>query len=275
MIDDILSTIASAPASYAVYSSMSFFAPRHGGELPGTWFVAALGALGYAPAAVRQTLFRMAREQELTTRRAGRAKFYRLTSYARAEVDAGLQKIFDRTVPRWDGEWTVVSFSFSADERVPRDRVRSILQVEGFAPVGTACFIHPQNRGARIASATGEFGVADNVLILRGKREGEADARRFLREHWPLGEIAQIYRDFVKCFSPLFRRGFARVTDEQVFALRYAVVFDFLRAAWQDPELPLELLPTDWPGARARTLAREMYEKCLPAALRHAESLLP
>src|SRR3982751_6645850 len=106
MIDALLSTVTEAPVSYLIYSALSFYGDRRGGEVTGTWFVAALGSLGVTPAAVRQTLFRMERECELVSRKVGRVKLYRASPYARAEIGAGVQKIFATPETDWDGFWT-------------------------------------------------------------------------------------------------------------------------------------------------------------------------
>src|SRR5688500_5255508 len=120
----LLSTIRRVPLSYYVYSSFSFFGRIRGGELPGSWFVRALAAAGRDPAAVRQTLFRMEREEELVARKHGRMKFYAPSAYARAEIDAGTEKIFQEPDASWDGQWTLVRVGFrTASHAKHRERV--------------------------------------------------------------------------------------------------------------------------------------------------------
>src|SRR4051812_7507122 len=110
LTDEILSTLEAAPASRYVYSALSYFAPRHGGELPGTWFVAALAEAGVDASAVRQTLFRMERTGALTSRREGRVKLSAATATTRAIVEAGTEKLLGAELPPWDGEWTIAQF---------------------------------------------------------------------------------------------------------------------------------------------------------------------
>ncbi|HEX9894263.1 MAG TPA: hypothetical protein VGA78_10090, partial [Gemmatimonadales bacterium] len=150
MYDELLSTVTSAPISYAVYSGLSFYGRRRGGELPGLWFVRAFGALGHAAPAVRQTLFRMERTAVLATRRAGRGKFYRLSPLAQAEADAGLAKILGPRPEAWDGQWTLLHARFDWSERDQRERLYELLRSEGFAPLGAGAFLHPRDRAARI-----------------------------------------------------------------------------------------------------------------------------
>src|SRR5262245_36614619 len=128
---DALSTIKKAPVHQFVYSSLSFFGARRGGALPGSWFVRALTDIGRDPAAIRQTLYRMEQDGELTTRKLGRVKLYAATRFATATIDAGTQKIFERRPEPWDGEWTVVCLRLEGPAfRVVRERARNLLGVE-------------------------------------------------------------------------------------------------------------------------------------------------
>ena len=97
MSDDFLYTLNSAPIRKFIYSAWSFYATRRGGELPGPWILEALGSLGRSSGSVRQTLFRMERDQELNSRRVGRMKYYWLTVSAQQEIASGLAMFFDPT----------------------------------------------------------------------------------------------------------------------------------------------------------------------------------
>jgi phenylacetic acid degradation operon negative regulatory protein len=266
--------VTDAPVSYSVYSAFSFYGARRGGELPGTWLVAALRALGHETAAVRQTLYRMEASRELDSRTAGRVKFYRLSPAARAEAEAGLAKIMDEedTQP-WDGEWTLVQFRPGTEGRVERERLRDVLRAEGFAAATTGLHLHPRDRSARLLSAAREQGMRDLFDVFRARRlENGEDDQSHVARHWNLQAIASRYDAFVARFDPLAKAK-NTLSDETCFVLRFAVVFDYLEAAWQDPELTPELLPPKWSGTRARRLARDLYQRLLPGALSFGDSL--
>jgi phenylacetic acid degradation operon negative regulatory protein len=273
MIDRILSTVTDAPVSYLIYSSLSFYGDRRGGEIAGTWFVRALESLGVAPAAVRQTLFRMERDEELIGRRVGRVKRYRASPYARAEIGAGVQKIFTAVDRAWDGYWTLVLTQFPNDMRLERERVRNILQVEGYAPLGNGAYVHARDRAGRLATALADHGVGRFVTAFRADHVHGIPDRDFALAHWDLDELASEYRAFLERFEPLALRGARSLSLQRQFALRFAVVLEFLEVAWKDPELPVSMLPPKWPGVRARALARRLYERFLPGALAFGDEL--
>jgi phenylacetic acid degradation operon negative regulatory protein len=269
----ILSTVRRAPLSQFVYSSLSFFGRHRGGELPGMWFVRALRDLGRAAAAVRQTLYRMEAEGELATRREGRLKFYRATQYADAEIDAGLSKIFDAPAEAWDGLWTIVHVHLRTPaQRVARERVVALLAVEGFALVGGDVYVHPRDVGARLNEAL-SAAARPHVIVIRGRLTSAAVVPHLLKL-WQLSRLEQRYRRTVAHLRELEQAIERGMSDRDAFVWRFAVVLDYLHVAWDDPELPRDVLPADWPAAEARQLAARLYRRLLKPATRHADALL-
>jgi phenylacetic acid degradation operon negative regulatory protein len=257
-----------------VYSSLSAFADLNAGELPGTWFVAALGPLGHSPEAIRQTLFRLTRKQVLIARQKGRSKYYRCSASTRAEIDVGLDKIFLDHRGHWDGNWTLVHYAFADAERVQRDQLRGVLKVMGFAALGIGLFIHPGDQTELLEQSIQDLDIDSCVQIFRSNRLHAGDDPAFIRSLWDLQDLSVRYLSFTKQFGMLTRSK-DKMTGDMYFALRFMVVIEFLRVAWDDPCLPPALLPGDWQGDRARLLARKLYRQCLPQARDHAASFLP
>ncbi len=269
-----LSTIETVPVSYFVYSSLSAFAPLHGGSLPGLWFVRALSEAGREPAAVRQTLYRMEREHELVTTKIGKSKVYSPSSYARGEISAGTEKIFQTPSRKWDHDWTFVHLHFrNSHQRLDRERIVALLGVEGFAHLGGDAYVHPDPNHHRLRESLPSR-VRRYVVIVRGRLVDQR-ALPALLELWNVDQLAERYRQVVDRLERLERKLRVNFADDRVaFLLRFGVVFDYLQVAWDDPGLPREILPRNWPGHDARRLAGRLYKHLLPAARRFAEELL-
>jgi phenylacetic acid degradation operon negative regulatory protein len=265
-------TLARARASEFVYSCLGFYARRRDGELTGPWIVAALEDVGVPPATTRKTLWRMEREGELVALRVGRVKRYRATPLAWAEIESGTDKILGPPAAWWDGRWTVVAYGFDADERVERERIRAVLDAEGFGTIGPGVFVHPRDRGGRILTAAEDQGIVGRIQVFRGPRRGGGPDANFVREVWDLAESARRYRRFTAGFGALSGRA-ALLPPAAAFAARFAVVLAYLGAAWPDPELPSSLLSRDWPGPEARELAARLYRMLLPGALAHGDAI--
>lgn len=274
MLDRIVSSLQSAPTSRFIYSSLGFFGSRRGGALSGLWFTRALVPLGIEEAAVRQTLWRMAKSGALKVRTVGRHKMYAASPSTLAVIEAGTEKMLGPTEGEWNGAWTIVHFQFDADERRARDLVRDVLQVEGFACLAPGVYVHPRDRAGRVTRAVGEMGLARHLQVFRGKRSGPESDPRFARRLWDLAGISERYRRFIERYEPLSRMDSESWSLENAFAVRFALVFDYLEVAWDDPELPADILPVRWPGVRARSLVRTMYEALLPASIAHADEIL-
>lgn len=267
------SVVTDAPVSYSVYSAFSFYGERRGRELSGTWIVAAMRHLGHGLAATRQTLYRMEGSRELASRTHGRRKFYRLTAAARAEATAGLDKIFarDGADAPWDGRWTIVHLGALNADRVERERLHALLVAEGFAPIAAGVFIHPRDRTRRLRETIDVLGIANEVAVFRGERHGGPSDPAFIAQHWQLDALGRRYRRFIARYETMSRA--AALPDAIAFVVRFALVFDYLEAAWHDPDLIESMMPPPWPAIGARRLAATLYERLLPGALRFGDAL--
>lgn len=257
-----------APTSYFIYSSLSFFGSGRREGIGGTWFVRALEPLGRSPEVVRTELHRMVRDGELRRTKRGRRNFYRPTAVAQAEIDAGTRKIFQAPVDRWNGKWTMVIAQFTTVQRASRDRLGSLLQVEGFASLGNGVWIHPRPPSPGLTRSLADMKIRHAVRVLSGATlsAGNLDTGTL----WKLDDLQDGYDAFIASY----RNVRADLSDFGAFRLRFCVVFDYLEVAWRDPSLPSHLLPHGWSGRRAQRLAADLYRRLLPGAIAHGDALV-
>ena len=64
------------------------------------------------------------------------------------------------------------------------------------------------------------------------------------------------------------------MTPQQAFVVRTLLIHAYRRVQLHDPQLPVELLPTPWPGALAYELARTIYLAVYAAAEQHIDATL-
>jgi phenylacetic acid degradation operon negative regulatory protein len=91
---------------------------------------------------------------------------------------------------------------------------------------------------------------------------------------WNVQDLAARYRRVLASLAAIESEFRTHGNDRNAFLMRFAVVFDYLGVAWDDPDLPEEILPADWPAPEARMKAATMYERLLPHAVRYADQLL-
>ena len=91
-------------------------------------------------------------------------------------------------------------------------------------------------------------------------------------EHFGLEAVRDRYRSFLHRYGPCGSLHAAAcdgdLCDEDAFVLRTMVVHELRRARLGDPDLPVLLLPADWPLDEVLRTARELYRRSSPGAWR-------
>jgi phenylacetic acid degradation operon negative regulatory protein len=127
----------------------------------------------------------------------------------------------------------------------------------------------------------------NDVVIL------QAEAREFLsrvalkalvQEKWGIAELEGRYKRFLVIFRPVLDAIIKKIKldPEDCFLLRVLLIHEYRRILLRDHDLPLELLPSGWPGLNARNLTVNLYARLSPRAeefitteLESAEGPLP
>jgi phenylacetic acid degradation operon negative regulatory protein len=243
--------------------------------IPSAALVALLSEFGIGHDGARSALSRLARRGMLACVRQGRRTAYELTERALAYLDDGARVIFGfgPCGPPWDEMWSLIAFSVAERERSSRHQLRSRLRWLTFAPLYDGLWISPHDRLTDAAALVEELGL-DQVTLFRarhvtvpgtsgrGLRTG-VDVRRV----WQLDDLRTHYERFVEQFGPLRQR----VRDGQVTASAALIARTEVMNAWrhfprEDPDLPAEFMPADWPRPAAHELFHDIYDGLGPMA---------
>ncbi len=235
-----------------------------------------------SPTSARAALSRLARRELLESSKHGRNTFYGLTGYAKQAMQSELQRILTLgTVDHaWDQSWNVVMFSLPEDRRDVRHLLRSTLRFCGFAPLFDGVWVSPDSDPTAALEGLKELGI-ENSTVLKSSVTHASGIGDPLAA-WDLDEVANSYRSFIADFSSLRERVATGAISPTEALVRRGAVLD----AWSgfpdlDPDLPIAMLPADWPRHEAREVFVELYDALGPlAALRvtqvlkqHADSL--
>lgn len=219
-----------------------------------------LGALfGISEVAVRSAVARLARDGWLAARREGNRSYYALTERGRALIEEGTRRIYQPRRGGWHGQWCVLTYAIPEAKRAHRDRLRKQLAWLGFGPLGGGTYLSPRDVAAEAASLVDQHGVAEFARIFNARFEGPVAPAQLVRGCWDLKDVGAQYETFIKHYAPLHARDAARgrkrtLPEAAAFVHRFALTHDFRHFPFIDPDLPAELLPRGWPGARARQL---------------------
>ena len=244
----------------------------HGGEAWLGSLIELLAPFGLSDRLVRTSVFRLAEEGWLNARREGRRSSYALNTTAESRFEHAYQRIYARSDKSWDGQWTLVLATDGATTTSQRTALRKALLWEGFVALAPAIFIHPGIDQEVIREIIDRVGVRDTVFVCAASNADTVygrPLRSMVEQCWQLDAIVADYEHFISCFNalPELLRDKATLSPEYAFVVRTLTIHEFRRVQLHDPQLPLELLPANWPGKIAYTLCHDIYN----ASYQHAE----
>jgi phenylacetic acid degradation operon negative regulatory protein len=259
-----------APAARSVLLTLlgEYVLPRH----TGVWqeaLIQALGAMGHKPQAARQALARSVAAGWLTTERHGRRSRVALSPGTAAMLRSGADRIYSfGEPPEWDGRWLLVVLRVPEQRREIRHQVRTRLAWAGFGSLGGGLWISPHvARETELRDLEDEESVAE-LLSFTSELGALGDLDRLISQAWDLAEVADAYNEFIAEFGRLRPK-----TPEAVFRAQTMLVHAWRKFPFVDPDLPEEVLPSQWPRQRAHDIFEERHAAWLETAQEYFRSL--
>jgi phenylacetic acid degradation operon negative regulatory protein len=243
-----------------------YLRPR-GGRAPVAALVKLLAPLGIAPPAVRTAVSRMVRQGWLHPLRLVSGPGYLLTPRAARRLDEAAARIYRTTRAGWDGRFDLVLLKNPVTRRDARR-----LSFLGYGPLHEHAWV-----AARPADEV-ELVLRDLAVpyerFLATHAAGSAGAAAIVSRAWNLAEIGAAYEDFVTEHRPVMAAVTARSSDEEAYAARFQLVHAWRSFLFRDPQLPVALLPAQWPGLSAAAFFDRHATRLRPAADRYVERSL-
>ena len=240
-----------------------------GNWAPIAGIVRLLGPVDVTPPAVRTAVSRMVRQGWLEpSERRGR-RGYAASARALVRLAEARARIYRTRDPEWDGQWHVVIVEHPSDRAVRR-RVGASLVYLGYSRLAPDTWVAARV-GANLADS-----LAAEKLGFKQFFSRYVPGSALAAELWDLEELAATYRRFIGTTRELAAGLGPDLIPESAFAIRFLFVHDWRRFLFLDPDLPMEVLPPDWPGHEAAVLfnttaasllplAREFVDRCLSA----------
>ncbi|MFI1016413.1 PaaX family transcriptional regulator C-terminal domain-containing protein [Streptomyces sp. NPDC020965] len=232
------------------------------GALPVAELIRLLAALGVDAPSVRSSVSRLKRRGLLIPERTpdGSAG-YALSPDARQLLDDGDRRIYDRGTPILADGWALAVFSVPETERGKRHLLRSRLVRLGFGSAAPGVWIAPARLYEETRHTLRRLQLDPYVELFRGEHLGFAATAEAVASWWDLGAVAKRHEEFLTAHEPVLRSWSAGRTASPEDAYRdYLHALDFWRRLpYEDPGLPLELLPEDWPGGRSAEVFGELH----------------
>jgi phenylacetic acid degradation operon negative regulatory protein len=244
--------------------------------VPAAMFPRLLAEFGISPAGARNALSRVCRRGLLEAIGAGRSRAYRVTDAARAVQERRRRQFsaFGQPPPPWDGKWTLVMYSVPEDDRTLRQALRTKLTRIGFRAMRDGVWATPRDRQTGAAEVL-QLVTPSPAAVLRAELVAASVSFADLDRMFLLGALRSDYEHFVERFAPVrVRVREACVEPPEALVARTRLMDSWREFADADPDLPDELLPGDWPRARAGEVFSELDDALRALALRRLEQLL-
>ncbi len=228
------------------------------------------GNFGLSEQAVRSAVSRMCRSGLLKVRSRGKSRarksYYSLTTEGHNLLTTGAQRIFVRKDTTWDGTWNIVTYSIPEQNRKTRDLFRRELIWMGYGTLGGATMISPYDLTAEVIELAEKFGVTERIQIFQARQQGLVDASKVVSTCWDLDRIHEMYARFMAEYQPRYENWLQRlqavepVEASEHFVERFALIHEYRKLPFYDPDLPEELLPEDWLRPKAAALFQEFHD---------------
>jgi phenylacetic acid degradation operon negative regulatory protein len=246
--------VSGRPAELSPQISIVCFAvgvaqARPGTAVAGPVLLSVLADLGISNSAARSLLLRMRREGWLTSERSGRQAHYRLAPVLSAAEDR-LDRHLRGRQPEWSGSFTGVLFSVPERYRAYRDRLRRTAQLLGYVTLRPGLLIATTDRYDELVTLLPARPGGSQLLRLTLAFSAD-DSRRMARQLWDLDGVAARCRTALATAESQTAAA-QRDPPHGAQALRgfAAATLPLFETTANDPDLPGELLPDDWPAVQ-------------------------
>jgi phenylacetic acid degradation operon negative regulatory protein len=217
-----------------------------------------LGRVGIGEHAARATLTRMVRRDLLRREVRGRRAYFGPTEHGRRIMLDGRSRVQDGDIVtrHWDGTWTVVGFSMPESWQRERHDLRSRLQWAGFGMVQAGLWVAPRRVDLAVVLEDSELG--EYVRAFEAAPVGPTEPARLIAEAYDLPALAARYTGFAARWTPFDNDG---APPADPVSRRVVLTTDWLQTVRDDPRLPREFLPGDWPAIHAEMLFRRVNSR--------------
>ena len=216
----------------------------------------ALATFGVNERLVRTTCNRLLQEGWLQSVRGGRRSYYHFTEFGARQYQRAAARIYAPKKPDWDGYWTLILTSGLT--RKMRDLLAERLGWLGFGVLNNDVLLRAGYREDH-KSVLDELNIEAPVFRADSASIG-VEVTTLCRDLWEIDALGEGYAAFINRFDGL---EVDRLAPEIAVAIRVLLIHEYRRIVLTDPELPNDVLPSDWAGDRARALVSGLYRTLL------------
>jgi len=215
---------------------LSLLLGAHPGRLSAAELVLATGYLGITESTARVALTRAVASGDLVRTDDGYALGARLVDRQSRQDES-----VAHALAPWDGTWEQVVIVEAGRAAADRAALRTTLTRRRLSELREGVWMRPANLGRRTA------GDGSTVMFTVGP---VADPAGLAARLWDLRAWAERGEELID-----------ELADTTEPALRLSIAADLVRHLTDDPLLPVDLLPAEWPGDRLRSVYAQYQDE--------------
>lgn len=264
-------------AHRAVFEIYFDYVQHYGGAIHVASLLHLTSQLGLPVSTVRSALCRVTAQGWLERRSMQNKSFYALTALGKERLDEARPRIFEHRHARWDGQWTLLTYSLPERLRHYRDRLRHELSWLGFGPLNAGTWISPRPVVEITLRHLSIRKLDPYVQIFRARQVSSIPHQELVARCWNLKAVQKEYERFIQKWRPTWQKCKREFeigqppAESACFASRMRLLHEFGEFLHIDPDLPPELLPEPWAGDEAWRVFRECYMLLAERALNYFE----
>ena len=217
----------------------------HGGTVWLGSLIQLLEPFGINERLIRTSIFRLTKEGWLSAEKVGRRSYYSLTGAGRRRFDKAFKRVYNSTVPAWDGSWCLVMLTQLTQDK--RKAVREELEWQGFGAISPAVLACPRSDRADVNATLLDLGVLEETIVFETTAQDVLSSKALrlqVRESWNIEELATHYSEFIQLFRPLWQalREQEQLQPCDCFLARTLLIHEYRKLL-----LRVTVQPKGWP----------------------------
>ena len=247
---------------------------QHGGEIWLGSVIHALAPLGINERLTRTAVFRLVKDGWLQSRKQGRRSYYCLTQTGQHYYQRAASRIYANNKSDWDGIWTLLFTSLVPEEK--RDALHRGLSWLGYGRMAAGVYALPCDDRPPLYELLEDLNLEDSIVHMQARAENAESLKKLVMARWKLRNLRERYGAFTSNYRKALK-ALSKPTPPSphaMFLLRVLLLHEYRRILLNDPELPAEMLPSDWEGFAALELTGEIYRNLTAQTIKWVNSEL-
>lgn len=237
---------------------------HRGGNMSLSSLIHLMELFGFNERAVRTAVFRLVKKQWLVSEKIGRISDYRFTEESRERYFRAEQRIYNLQLREWDNYWSLVLLDHIETEQ--KTILKKELEWLGYASISTNMMAYPDGQDQqRLHYLFSRLQLIEQMMVFKSELLPNVASnvnQLIVEKNWQLNDIKERYLQYLEYFRDIYQLlKQERPNTQQAFQIRTLLIHYYRRIVLKDPNLPLELLPTDWPSINALSLTANIYKE--------------